>query len=164
MFITYNIDSIFVMPWLMNSTVSVLQCTLNFLYLSCSVKWSLKPWLKPLLHIPGSDAGCEIVVVRGDPASLISNAGVNTGLFAVVTRTMTVFYTDEHGTYLERPWSVPAWSRSVRSLLVLTRLIQGRPQINKIFLCCVDIRGHPWLAVYCPGPIRVQYVYIHARL
>jgi hypothetical protein len=38
-------------------------------------------------------------------------------------------------------------------------LICGCPQINKIFLCCIDIRGHPWLAVYYPESIRVQSVY-----
>jgi hypothetical protein len=50
-------------------------------------------------------------------------------------------------TSTERPRSMPAWSRSVRSLPVLTRLIHGRTctciytQMSTN-LCCIDICGH----------------------
>jgi hypothetical protein len=108
------------------------------------------------------DARCKIFVVRGDPASLISNTCVNTvfsrwwhGQWRFLYRWTRYLPVDprkdpgpcrrDHGAYgLSR--SLHGWFTDVR----------GCPQINKIYLCCVDIRGHPWLTVYCPWTIRIH--------
>jgi hypothetical protein len=109
--------------------------------------------LSPFYTFPDlmpDDAGCRIFVVWGDPASLISNAGVNTGLFTVVTRTMTVsilMNTVSTRTSPERLRSMPAWSRSVQSLPVLTRLILGRTRMSTNKQDLSLLRRYPWSSV-----------------
>jgi hypothetical protein len=104
--------------------------------------------LSPFYTFPDQmpdDTRCKIFVVRGDPASLISNAGVN-----------TVFLRWWHGQwrflygwtrYLPvDPRKNPGPCRRDHGAYGLSRSLygwftdlRGCPQINKIFLCCVDI-------------------------
>jgi hypothetical protein len=88
--------------------------------------------MKPLLHNPWSDTFPD--QMPADSRCKISSSGM--------------ICTDEHGIYpgMIHQQSMPAWSRSVRSLLVHTRLIHGlarvSPKMNNIFLRCIDIQ---WL-------------------
>jgi hypothetical protein len=106
---------------------------------------------KPLYTFPDLmpvDARCKIFVVRGNPASLIFNAKVN-----------TIFSRWRHGQWrFLYGWTryLPVHLRKVpgpcwrdhgtyglfRSLHGRFTDVRGCPQMNKIFLGFVDIRGH----------------------
>jgi hypothetical protein len=91
-------------------------------------------------------AGCKIFVVRSDPASLIFNAGVNT----VFSRWWHGQWWFLHGwtRYLPvHPRSMPVWSRSVRSLPILTQLIHGRTRMSTNKQDLSLLRRYPWSSV-----------------
>jgi hypothetical protein len=68
----------------------------------------------------------------------------------VVTRTMTVsirMNTVSTRTSPKRPRSMPVWSRSVRSLPVLTQLIHGRTRMSTNKQDLSLLRRYPWSSV-----------------
>jgi hypothetical protein len=95
------------------------------------------------------DAGCKIFVVRGDPVSLISNAGVNTVFSRWWHRQWRFLYgwTRYLPVHPRKDPSMPAWSRSVRSLTVLTRLIHGRTRMSTNKQDLSLLRRYPWSSV-----------------
>jgi hypothetical protein len=102
------------------------------------------------------DAKCEVFVVWCDPESLIFKAVVNTFLYGR-TQYLPVHARKDPG---------PCW-RHHRECGVCQSIhswftdIHGCPQMNKIFLCCVDILGHTVTGLVLSGinPYTSMLVY-----
>jgi hypothetical protein len=95
-------------------------------------------------HQMSVDAGCKIVVVRGDPASSISNVSVN-----------TVLLQSRHGQWMSmRINNVSTLAVHAGVITVLTRLIHGRTRMSTDEQ---DLSSFRWyLCSYCDLPCSVR--------